>query len=90
MGAAIATLVTFFVSWVCNTIIGMKLSKVRIHWQKQLVMYILLCIQATIMIRFQNMIITSIGLLVILLINWRTFIWAKDKWKSLLKFKQIK
>lgn len=86
MGAAIATAITFFVNWVCSTVMGMKVSGVKILWQKQLLMYAILSIQAMIMIKFQNECVTAIGIIIIVLLNWNTIVWAKDKWKQLINF----
>lgn len=87
MGAAIATAITFFISWCCNCMIGMKLSGVNICWKKQLVMYLVLTIQSVLIISTQNAFLASAGLLGIIILNWNTIMWAKDKRKQLMRFK---
>lgn len=84
IGAAIATALTFFISWLCTAIVGIKISGVRIDLNKQLLMYFILFIQAMIIIKFKNMYLASFGLLMIILLNLDIIIWAKDKWKMLL------
>ena len=88
MGAAIATAVTFFVNWICSIAVGMNVSGVRISWRKQLLMYAILTFQATEMILFQNEYVTFIGIVAIVVLNWRTLIWAKDKWKQLFNVRK--
>ena len=85
MGAAIATAVTFFVTWACTSFYAIKLSGVRIQWKRQLAMYVVLCVQATVLILVRNMYITAIGLIVIVALNWNSILWAKDKWRQLIK-----
>lgn len=87
IGASIATAITFFISWVCTCIIGIKVSGIKIHWRKQLAMYAILCVQAIVIVLTKNLFLTSIGLVGILSLNWDTIVWAKDKWKQLIKFK---
>lgn len=85
IGAAIATAITFFISFVLNTYFGIKLSEVKIHLKKQMLMYCILCVQAFVMVILQNQFISIIGLIIILLININTIKWAANKWKVLIK-----
>lgn len=84
MGAAIATAVTFFVNWSCLTFFARRVSGVEIYWKKQLVMYIILIVQSVLIIIYKNAYVVSIGLIIIFILNWKSIIWAKDKWKKLV------
>ena len=85
MGAAIATVFTFFVSWVLNLHEGMKRGNVRIKWEKALLMYGVLALQTVAIIISKNIFIAGIGLFLIIALNWNNIMWAKDKWKYLIK-----
>lgn len=87
LGAAIATAITFFVSWCCNCIMGIKLSGVNIHWKKQLLTYLILCSQSIIIIHTKNMFMSGLGIAVIVIMNWNTVVWAKSKWKKFITLK---
>ena len=88
MGAAIATAVTFFVSWACSTVTGMKVSGVKIQWKRQLLMYLILTIQSALIIKTKSALITSVGMILIIVLNWDTILWAKDKWRQLIKIQK--
>ena len=85
MGAAIATALTFFVTWSLYTYEGMRCSNVKVKWKKALVMYFVLTFQAATIIVSQNIIIASIGLVAMLISNWNNILWAKRKWKILIR-----
>lgn len=85
MGAAIATAITFFVSFVLNTYYGIKLSGIQIHWKKQLFMYGILCVQVFVMVVLQNQYISFLAIMIILAININTMKWAACKWRALVK-----
>lgn len=85
MGAAIATVFTFFVSWGLNLHEGMKCGNVRIKWEKALLMYGVLALQTVAIIISKNIFIAGIGLFLIIALNWNNIMWAKDKWKYLIK-----
>lgn len=85
MGAAIATAFTFFVTWMLNTYEGIKCSGIKVKWKKNLIMYIVLVIQSVAIIATQNMFICAIGLVILVAINWKNILWAKKKWKSLIR-----
>ena len=85
MGAAIATVFTFLISWILNCYEGMKSSNVRIKWKKALFMYSVLCIQAVTIISIQNICVAGIGVLTIIALNWNNILWAKSKWKNLIR-----
>lgn len=89
MGAAIATVVTFFVSWVCSTVTGMKVSGVKIQWKRQLLMYLVLTLQSAAIIKTKSALITSVGMFLIIALNWNTIIWTKDKWKQLFNVRKV-
>lgn len=84
MGAAIATAVTFFVSWLLTTIVATKVSGIKFNLSKQIVVYAILLFQG-ISIIIGNNVVALIGAIAIILINWKTIVWAKDKWRVLLK-----
>ena len=85
MGAAIATAFTFFVTWVQYTYEGMKCSNVKVKWKKALVMYCLLVLQAAVIVMTQKMLVASLGLIVLVILNWNNILWAKSKGKSLIR-----
>jgi O-antigen/teichoic acid export membrane protein len=84
MGAAVATAVTFFVSWLCNTIIGIKLSNVKINLGKQGIIFAILILQCFVILESKNMVIAGGLLLVILALNFENIMWAKQKGKLLM------
>lgn len=71
IGAAVATAVTFFLSWLANTIIGGKLSGLNYNIGKCLIMFFILVVQILIIYFTQNTIIASVGILFIVVINWK-------------------
>lgn len=84
MGAAIATAVTFFVTFSLNTFVGIKLSGLKIYWKKQLVMYVILCMQTALILLLQNQMIVFGGLIIICIVNLDTILWAKRKWREII------
>lgn len=85
MGAAIATAFTFFVTWALYTYEGMKCSNVKVKWRKALIMYWVLVFQAVSIIIFQNIMIAAIGLAVMAALNWNNILWARNKWRILIR-----
>lgn len=71
IGAAIATAFTFFLSWFANTKIGSKLSGLKSHIGKCLLMFFILILQIIIILFTQSTISSSVGILVIIVINWK-------------------
>ena len=57
----------------------------RIKWKKALFMYSVLCIQAVTIISIQNICVAGIGVLTIIALNWNNILWAKSKWKNLIR-----
>ena len=88
MGAAIATAITFMVSCYCTIKVSVKVSGVSINVRKQMLVYLILLTQSITIVMTQNIYITSVGFLLIILINWRTIMWAKNKWKNLIRIKK--
>ena len=84
-GAALATATTFFISWILTAYQGIKISGISIDIKKQLLIYAILFLQSYIILTTKSLILAAIGLLLILLINVRTLIWARDKWKNIKK-----
>jgi O-antigen/teichoic acid export membrane protein len=89
LGAAIATAITFFTNWICSIIVGMRVSGVKISWRKQFLMYVILTMQAAEIILFKNMYVVAIGIVVIVILNWNTIVWARSKWNQLIKFRKV-
>ncbi|WP_337489422.1 oligosaccharide flippase family protein [[Ruminococcus] torques] len=85
LGAAIATAFTFFVTWVLYTYQGIKCSGIKVKWKKALLMYVVLVIQAIVIITSQNILLAIIGVLVIIILNGKNIAWAKSKGMSLLR-----
>ena len=85
MGAAIATAVTFFVSWCLNIYYAISMSNVKIRWGNQLLMYGILAGQSVVMINTADSYYTMVGLLIILFMNHKTIIWAIEKRKSIFR-----
>lgn len=85
VGAAIATAFTFMVSWALYTYYGMKYSGIKVRWRKAFFLYVILLIQAIMIVKTQNMFISAGGILIITVMNINSIIWAKDKWRTLLK-----
>jgi len=90
IGAAVATAVTFFVSWLCYTIVGTKLSNVKINWTKQIIMYCVLILQTVIILYSRNAILAGVGVIIILLININTIGLIKRKGKLFFEEKRKK
>lgn len=86
--AVIATAITFMVSCYCTIKVSAKVSEVPINVRKQMLVYLILLTQSITIVMTQNIYITSIGFLLIIFINWRTIMWAKNKWKSLIRIKK--
>lgn len=85
MGAAIATDITFFVSYVLTVNVTIKLSGMKINLRRHLFMFGILTVQAVILVLTQNYFLCLFGLVLILILNIETLMWAKDKWKNLLR-----
>lgn len=85
MGAAIATAITFFISYCLTSYFGIKLSGVKVYWKKQVAMYLILCIQTIVMIKCKDFFFSCMCVCVIIFINWDTILWGKSKWRLLLK-----
>ena len=65
----------------------MKCSNIKVKWQKALVMYCILMFQAVAIIVTQRILVASLGLIVLIALNWDTILWAKSKWKNLIRRK---
>lgn len=85
MGAAIATAFTFFVTWMLYTYEGIKCSGIKVKWKKNLIMYIVLVCQSIVIIATQNLFLCAIGLVILVALNWKNILWAKKKWKNLIR-----
>ena len=64
-------------------------SGVNISWRKQFLMYVILTMQAAEIILFKNMYVVAIGIVVIVILNWNTIVWARSKWNQLIKFRKV-
>lgn len=74
MGAAIATAITFMVSCYCTIKVSVKVSGVPTNVRKQMLVYLILLTQSITIVMTQNIYITSIGFLLIILINWNYYV----------------
>ena len=62
-----------------------KTATVKVKWKKALLMYVVLVIQAIVIITSQNILLAIIGALVIIILNGKNIAWAKSKGMSLLR-----
>lgn len=69
MGAAIATACGYFVMWVTRIKPVMKEYPFKINWFKQLILYVLLFLEATVMIVFQDFIVCISLTVIMCLLN---------------------
>ncbi len=87
MGAAIASTITFLVMWYFTIKISVDVSGININIKKQIIMYVILLLQAITIVLTENWVIPSFGVVAIILLNWKILVWAKDKWRDLIKIK---
>lgn len=69
IGAAIATVITFFCTWLANTLVGKKISGIDANLPKCIFMYSILFLQVLILLYTESEILTFIGVLFLLAIN---------------------
>lgn len=85
IGAAVATAVTFLISWTLYTFLGMKYSGVKIYWKKHIFSFLILFLQIMILFVTKNMWFTGIGTIGIVCINWKNILFLKEKKISLFR-----
>lgn len=81
MGAAIATTVTFFVSWGLYNYWGILYSGIKVKWEKSLLMYGILIAQTAVILLGYSTGFAMIFCFVVLVINYKTIVWAIEKWR---------
>ena len=79
MGAAIATAVTFLISWILATVQGIKLSNIKINLKKQILVFGILVSQSVVIVLYQNMLWSFLLLVIIIIMNWNNIIFLKNK-----------
>lgn len=85
MGAAVATAITFFVSWCLNTYKGIRLSHIRLKLKKQIFIFAVLVVQSIVNIYVKNIIWSGCFLAVILVCNIENIQFFIVKSKKLIK-----
>ena len=84
VGAAIATSITFFMTWLSYTILGGRLSGINTNFAKCLFTFFILILQIIIITIFQNEILASFGILIIIIINIKNIKILFEKLKNKL------
>lgn len=79
MGAAVATVITYFVYWCMNIYKGLQLSHIRINLKKQILVLFVLVLQSIAIIVYHSTIVAGILFIILLLINWSSLKWAVKK-----------
>lgn len=77
-GVVISTLITFIISFSITSYIGCKLSNVQINIKKLLLSVMILILQSLVICKTENIFLTGIGILLIIIVNFNILIWAKD------------
>ena len=89
-GAAIATAVGYFVMWITRVPIVHKLYDFKVNWYKHGVLFVLLVVEAVMLVHYQSYLFIVIICLMILVINFKTIFYViKEITGKLLKVKSV-
>lgn len=83
-GAAIATAISYFVSWIYNTVQARKLCDFSVDWKKHIFMYLLLVVEALIVLYCKNYWISGFVVIIILIICRKNAIQVIDQLKEMI------